>query len=72
MSEPDPFKAKFMQLMLLRLGGIALAFIGLIWASTDKFGPRSQIGGALLIAVGLVGSLLLARRLRQRWLNPPE
>ncbi|MGL4542522.1 MAG: hypothetical protein ACRCUI_08450 [Polymorphobacter sp.] len=69
MTEADPFRAKLYQLLLLRLAGIMLAFAGLVWASTDKFGPPSPIGGAAVIAVGLVGSLLLARWLRLRWLK---
>ena len=69
MTEPDPFKAKLYQLMLLRLAGIAVAFAGLVWAATDRFGAPSPVGGSLVIAVGLVGSLLLARWLRLRWLK---
>jgi len=71
-SEPDPFRAKLLQLTLLRLSGIALAIVGLVWASSDRFGSRSPVGGAVLIVVGMIGSLALARRLRQRWLKPPE
>ena len=69
MTTPDPFRAKFYQLMLVRLLGIVVAFTGLIWAATDRFGGASPLGGALVIAAGLVGSLLLARHLRLRWLK---
>ena len=42
MTEPDPFKAKLYQLMLLRLAGIAVAFAGLVWAATDRFGATGS------------------------------
>ena len=72
MTEPDPYKAKLFKLMALRLAGVGLALVGLVWASSDKLGPPSPIGGAVLIIVGLLGSLLLARRLRLRWLKDLE
>ena len=59
-------------LTLVRLAGIAVAFVGLVWSATDKFGPPSAIGGSVLIVAGLFGSLLLARRMRRGWLAPRE
>jgi hypothetical protein len=70
--DPDPWRARLFNLTLVRLAGIMVAFLGLVWAATGKFGTPQPVAGAILIVVGLVGSLLLARRMRQNWLKPPE
>lgn len=65
--QPDPYRNRLLQLLLLRLAGVALAFTGMVWSATDRLGPPSPIGGLALILLGLIGSLLLSRRLRKSW-----
>jgi hypothetical protein len=70
-AHPDPYRTRLLQLLVLRLAGVALAFTGMVWSATDKLGPPSPFGGLALILLGLIGSLLLSRRLRKGW-KPPE
>jgi uncharacterized membrane protein YqjE len=74
MSDGDPgvdvWRARLVKLTLIRLVGIAVAFVGLVWAATNQLGKASPVGGAVLIVVGLLGSLWLSRRLRRSWLPP--
>ena len=72
MSAPDPYRARLWQLTLVQLAGVAVAFAGMVLGATDKLGPRQPVPGFVLVAVGLFGSMAVARWLRRRWGRQPR
>ena len=67
MTEPDPARARFFTLGLIRLSGVALAFLGVSIIAKRWVEPAEIIGGILLFIAAfdvLVVPVLLAKRWR--------
>lgn len=67
MTDPDPARARFMILNLIRLSGVALAFLGVTIIVKRWVEPAEIVGGILLFIAAfdvLVVPVLLAKRWR--------
>ena len=71
MSESDPAKARFFALGLIRLGGVALAFLGVAIIAKRLVEPAEIIGGVLLF-IAAIDVLVVPVLLAKRWRTPPE
>ena len=72
MSEPtDPAKVRFFALGLIRLGGVALAFLGVAIIAKRLVEPAEIIGGILLF-IAAIDVLVVPVLLAKRWRTPPE
>lgn len=71
MMEPDPARARFFALGFLRLGGVALAFLGISILAKRWIEPAEVIGGLFLV-MGAVNVLVLPVVLAKRWRTPKE
>jgi hypothetical protein len=71
MTEPDPARARFFALGLIRLGGVALAFLGVAIIAKRLVEPAEIIGGVLLF-IAAVDVLLVPVLLVKRWRTPPQ
>jgi len=63
-------KKRFMALNLVRLGGAAVVFLGMLCASDKVDIPGAHLIGVLLVAVGLVDFFVMPRVLVKRWKTP--
>jgi hypothetical protein len=63
---PDPARARFFMLGLVRLGGVVLAFLGISIMSKHWIEPADIIGGALVV-LGAIEVLVVPRILARRW-----
>ncbi len=68
-SRPDPARARFLVLNLVRLGGVALAFVAVSIMARRWVEPAELVGGALLVVAAL-DVLLVPRLLARRWRTP--
>jgi hypothetical protein len=67
MTEPDSARTRFFTLGLIRLGGVALAFLGVAIIAKRLIEPAEVIGGILLFIAAfdvLVVPVILAKRWR--------
>jgi hypothetical protein len=67
MTEPDPARTRFFTLGLIRLSGVAVAFLGVSVIAKRWVEPAEIIGGVLLFIAAfdvLVVPVLLAKRWR--------
>jgi drug/metabolite transporter (DMT)-like permease len=71
MTEQDPARARFFALGMIRLCGVALAFLGVAILSKRWIEPAEIIGGALM-AIGAFEVLVLPIILAKRWRTPKE
>lgn len=69
MTEPDLARARFFTLGLIRLGGVALAFLGVAIIAKRLVEPAEIIGGALLL-IAAVDVLVVPVVLAKRWRTP--
>ena len=70
MSElPDPAKARFFILGLIRLGGVALAFLGVAVIAKRLIEPAEIIGGILLF-IAAIDVLVVPVLLAKKWRTP--
>ena len=67
--KPDPARARFLILNLVRLGGVALAFVAVSIMAKHWVEPAELIGGVLLVAAA-VDVLFVPRLLARRWRTP--
>jgi len=65
MSEPDPAKARWMAIQLVRWTGLAVFILGLLIYAGKIDLPIEA--GWLLIAVGLLDALFVPTLLARRW-----
>ena len=69
-TQPDPARARFMALTMLRFAAALLVSFGLVIAlgNRDWLAPRTGlIVGMVMVAVGLFDLLILVPRLLRRW-----
>ena len=66
---PDPARARFFTLGLIRLGGVALAFLGASIIAKRLVEPAEIIGGLLLL-IAAVDVLVIPVLLAKRWRTP--
>ena len=66
---PDPARARFFTLGLIRLGGVALAFLGVSIIAKRWIEPAEIIGGVLMF-VAAVDVLVVPVLLAKRWRTP--
>jgi hypothetical protein len=69
MTEPDPARARFMILNFIRLGGVALAFLGVAIIAKRLVEPAEIIGGVLLL-IAAIDVLVVPVLLSKRWRTP--
>lgn len=69
MSDPDPARARFFALGLIRLGGVALAFLGVSIIAKRWIEPAEIIGGVLMF-IAAVDVLVVPVLLAKRWRTP--
>jgi hypothetical protein len=69
MTEPDPARSRFMILNLIRLGGVALAFLGVAIIAKRLVEPAEIIGGILLF-IAAIDVLVVPVLLSKRWRTP--
>ena len=66
----DPARTRFFVIGLIRLSGVALAFLGITILSKRLIEPAEIVGG-IFIAIGAIDVLLLPLFLARRWRTPP-
>ncbi len=71
MTEPDPARARFFALGLIRLGGVAIAFLGISILAKRWIEPAEVVGGLFLV-MGAVNVFVLPLILVKRWRTPKE
>jgi hypothetical protein len=71
MSDQDPAKRRFLALGLIRLIGVALAFLGIAIIAKRLIEPAEIVGG-ILIAIGAFDVMILPVLLLRRWRTPPN
>ncbi len=69
MTEPDPARARFFALGLIRLGGVAIAFLGIAIIAKRFVEPAEIIGGGLLF-IAAIDVLVVPVLLAKRWRTP--
>jgi hypothetical protein len=69
MTEPDPARSRFMILNLIRLGGVAVAFLGVAIIAKRLVEPAEIIGGVLLL-IAAIDVLVVPVLLSKRWRTP--
>jgi hypothetical protein len=69
MTEPDPARSRFMILNLIRLGGVAMAFLGVAIIAKRLVEPAEIIGGILLF-IAAIDVLVVPVLLSKRWRTP--
>ncbi len=69
MTEPDPARARFFALGLIRLSGVALAFLGVSIIAKRWIEPAEIIGGVLMF-IAAVDVLVVPVLLAKRWRTP--
>ncbi len=67
----DPAKARFFALGLIRLCGVAIAFLGVAIIAKRLIEPAEIIGGALIF-IAAVDVLIVPVLLAKRWRTPPK
>jgi hypothetical protein len=68
---PDPARARFFTLGLIRLGGVALAFLGVAIIAKRLVEPAEIIGGIVLF-LAAIDIMVVPFVLAKRWRTPPQ
>ncbi len=68
MSDPDPAKARWMAIQMVRWTGLALFILGLLVYAKKIDLPIEA--GWVLMAVGLLDALFMPSQLARRWKTP--
>lgn len=68
---PDPARARFFALGLIRFVGVALAFLGVSIIAKRWIEPAEIIGGVLLF-IAAIDVMVVPLILVKRWRTPPE
>jgi hypothetical protein len=71
MNDPDLAKKRFFTLGLIRLTGVALAFLGIAIIAKRLIEPAEIVGG-VLIALGIVDVMVVPLLLVKRWRTPQK
>ena len=71
MNDPDLAKKRFFALGLIRLTGVALAFLGIAIIAKRLIEPAEIVGG-ILIALGIADVMVVPLLLVKRWRTPPN
>jgi hypothetical protein len=71
MSDSDLAKKRFLALGMIRLVGVALAFLGIAIIAKRLIEPAEVVGG-VLIALGIVDVMVVPLMLVKRWRTPPN
>ncbi|AYJ86343.1 hypothetical protein D3Y57_10690 [Sphingomonas paeninsulae] len=66
---PDPARARFFILGLVRLSGVVLAFLGISIMAKHWIEPADIIGGAFIV-MGAIEVLVVPRILARQWRSP--
>jgi hypothetical protein len=66
----DDARNRWMVIQAMRLGGVAMVLIGILGLRHVFEYP--EIGGYILVAVGLVDVFLVPQLLARKWRTPPE
>ena len=69
MTEADPARARFFTLGLIRLGGVAIAFLGVAIIAKRLVEPAEIIGGVMLF-IAAIDVLVVPVLLAKRWRTP--
>ena len=69
MSQPDPARARFFIIALVRWSGVALVMLGLLVVRRRIDLPA--VAGYGLLLVGIVDALIVPTLLARRWKSPP-
>jgi hypothetical protein len=69
MTDQDPARSRFMILNLIRLGGVALAFLGVAIIAKRLVEPAEIIGGIFLF-IAAIDVLVVPVLLSKRWRTP--
>jgi drug/metabolite transporter (DMT)-like permease len=69
MTESDPARARFFTLGIIRLGGVAIAFLGVAIIAKRLVEPAEIIGGVLLL-LAAIDVLVVPVILAKRWRTP--
>jgi hypothetical protein len=69
MTEPDPARARFFALGLIRLFGVVSAFLGVGIIAKRWIEPAEIVGGLLLLN-GAIGVLVIPPILAKKWRTP--
>lgn len=71
MPDEEMWKARFQQLMVVRLGSLAVFLAGMAITFTDivQEGGSPRLG-AFLVIIGAIASLLAPKLLKKRWNRP--
>jgi len=67
----DPARTRFLVIGLVRLSGVALAFLGIV-IMTDRLVEPAEIVGGAFIAIGAIDVLIFPLILARRWRTPPK
>jgi hypothetical protein len=71
MNDADLAKKRFFALGLIRLTGVALAFLGIAIIAKRLIEPAEIVGG-VLIALGIVDVMVVPLLLVKRWRTPQK
>ena len=71
MTEQDPARARFFALGIIRLGGVAFAFLGISILAKRWIEPAEFVG-ELFLVMGAINVLVLPVILAKRWRTPKE
>lgn len=69
MSQPDPARARFFAIVLIRWSGVALVLLGLL-VLRRRIDLPIEASYALCL-VGIVDALIVPTLLARRWKSPP-
>ena len=71
MSDEQLWKTRFHQLMVVRLGSLAIFVVGIATIYTDvvREGGAPRVG-AVLVIIGAITSLLAPKMLKKAWKRP--
>ena len=69
-SPPDPAKARFIVIQVVRLTGVALVLVGLLMLA-GRWPEVPREAGYVLTLVGLFEALAAPTLLARRWKSPP-
>ncbi|CAN5241652.1 hypothetical protein BH09PSE3_BH09PSE3_13420 [soil metagenome] len=66
---PDPARARFFLLGLIRLGGVAIAFLGIAIMAKRWVEPAEIVGGAFMV-IGAIEVMVVPMILARAWRTP--
>ncbi|WP_293881573.1 hypothetical protein [Sphingomonas sp.] len=66
---PDPARPRFVILALIRLGGVLIAFLGIVVIARRWVEPAEIVGGAMIL-VGAIDVMVVPAILARQWRTP--